>query len=66
MAIWMQPKSQDELLARLADACDLNMPERERENLCACESGKYFSERMFAMRSEDNDAWVTASKRSGW
>ena len=33
---WVQPKNQDELLARLADARDLNVPERERENLCAC------------------------------
>lgn len=33
---WVQPKDQDDLLARLADARDLNVPERERENLCAC------------------------------
>jgi hypothetical protein len=33
---WAQPKSQDELLLRLSDARDLNVPERERENLCAC------------------------------
>jgi chromosome segregation ATPase len=34
--IWVQPKNRDELLTRLADARDLNLPERERENLCAC------------------------------
>ncbi len=33
---WVQPKDQAELLARLAKARDLNVPERERENLCAC------------------------------
>jgi hypothetical protein len=33
---WVQPKNRDELLTRLADARDLNLPERERENLCAC------------------------------
>ncbi|MCR4300849.1 MAG: hypothetical protein NUV51_04500 [Sulfuricaulis sp.] len=33
---WVQPKNQDELLARLVEARDLKVPERERENLCAC------------------------------
>ncbi len=33
---WKQPQTQAELLARLADARDLAVPERERENLCAC------------------------------
>lgn len=33
---WVQPKNQAELLTRLADARDLDMTERERENLCAC------------------------------
>ena len=34
--VWKQPKNQDDLLSRLADARDLNVPERERENLCGC------------------------------
>lgn len=33
---WVQPTSQTELLQRLADARDLAVDERERENLCAC------------------------------
>ena len=33
---WMQPKNREDLLRRLADARDLSVPERERENLCAC------------------------------
>lgn len=33
---WIQPKNQQELLLRLADARDLAVSERERENLCAC------------------------------
>jgi hypothetical protein len=33
---WSQPATQAELLQRLADARDLAVPERERENLCAC------------------------------
>ena len=32
---WVPPKNRDELLTRLAEARDLNVPERERENLCA-------------------------------
>ena len=32
---WTQPKDLDALLERLADARDLNVPERERENLCS-------------------------------
>jgi len=31
---WVQPKNTDELLARLVLACDTNVCERERENLC--------------------------------
>ena len=34
--VWRQPTNQAELLSRLADARDLDVPERERENLCAC------------------------------
>ncbi len=34
--MWKQPKDTEELLSRLADARDLAVPERERENLCAC------------------------------
>ena len=30
------------------------------------ESGKYFSNRMFALRDADPDAAVTASKKIGW
>jgi len=33
---WIQPMDGDELLTRLLDARDLNMPARERENLCGC------------------------------
>jgi hypothetical protein len=33
---WKQPKDGQELLSRLADARDLDVPERERENLCGC------------------------------
>ncbi|MFA6063920.1 MAG: hypothetical protein WC736_15135 [Gallionella sp.] len=32
---WVQPATLDDLLARLSDARDLKVPERERENLCA-------------------------------
>jgi hypothetical protein len=28
--------TQDDLLSRLTNARDMNVPERERENLCAC------------------------------
>lgn len=31
---WVQPRTREELLMRLADARDLRVPERERENLC--------------------------------
>ena len=34
--VWVQPRDQNELLRRLADARDLDVAERERENLCAC------------------------------
>ena len=34
--VWRQPTNQAELLSRLADARDLDVPERECENLCAC------------------------------
>lgn len=34
--VWRQPTDQADLLARLADARDWDVPERERENLCAC------------------------------
>lgn len=34
--VWVQPKDRAELLQRLADARDLAVPEKERENLCAC------------------------------
>ena len=33
--VWVQPKTKGELLTRLAEARDLSVPERERENLCA-------------------------------
>jgi len=33
---WVQPTSQANLLKRLADARDLDVPAREMENLCAC------------------------------
>ena len=33
---WVQPKTQAELMSRLADAVMLKVSERERENLCAC------------------------------
>jgi len=32
---WVQPRTREELLTRLADARDLDVPARERENLCA-------------------------------
>jgi len=32
---WVQPRSREDLLARLLAARDLSVPERERENLCA-------------------------------
>lgn len=34
--VWVQPRTTDELLARLHDAFDLAVHERERENLCSC------------------------------
>lgn len=33
---WVQPQGLDELVKRLEDAADLNVHERERENLCSC------------------------------
>ena len=32
---WVQPRTREELLTRLAHARDLDVPARERENLCA-------------------------------
>src|SRR3972149_6026424 len=32
---WVQPRTREELLTRLADARDLDVPAREREKLCA-------------------------------
>lgn len=32
---WVQPHGTDEILARLADCRDLNVSERERENMCS-------------------------------
>ena len=37
---WVQPKDRNELLQRLEDARDLNVPERERENLCGVAHGE--------------------------
>ena len=34
--------------------------------LMADESGKYWGERMAELRSQDNDAYVRASKSIGW
>lgn len=36
--VWVQPADHQALLERLALARDLAVPERERENLCACAS----------------------------
>lgn len=37
---WHQPKDRAELLQRLAEARDLNVNERERENLCSVAHGE--------------------------
>ena len=34
--VWHQPKDRAELLKRLAEARDMKVHERERENLCSC------------------------------
>lgn len=30
------------------------------------ETGEYWGKRMFSLRDQDNDAWVSASKLIGW
>jgi len=37
---WIQPRGTDEILKRLADARDLAVPERERENMCSVAHGE--------------------------
>ncbi len=37
---WIQPKGTDEILRRLLDARDLNVLERERENMCSVAHGE--------------------------
>ena len=44
---WVQPRNDDELLARLRDGFMLAVHERERENLCSVAHG-----RIKAMREE--------------
>ena len=40
---WVQPPDRAALLQRLADARDLSVPERERENLCGVAHGEILS-----------------------
>ena len=64
--VWVQPKDRDDLIRRLALARDLNVPERERENLCSaaiaeltkpCTCGRRFSDSVPGRRTTSANAF---------
>ena len=64
--MWVQPLDRAALLRRLADARDLDVPSRERENLCAVAHGD-ISRLAEALQGlvENSYSWIDVDQRIG-